>query len=250
MGVANPQECKACRSDMLFEQINDGVWARAYLIVDETTKSAVLVDPVIDFIERDIAMLAERGLALVCVMNTHTHADHVSAAIHLARKFGCPYLMHESTDVACVDLLVSDLQEISFSGLDFTFHHTPGHTSDTMCIEIGEYLMTGDFLFNGGGGSGRDDLPSGSVEEHWNSFQVLDRFDPKILICPGHDPPGLPESTLGENRISNPVMQCSTRADYELWQRNEWEKLGEVSRMKYSLPANLTCQLPEPGYYN
>ena len=99
------------------------------------------------------------------------------------------------------------------------------------------------------GGVGRDDLPSGSTDVHWNSLQVLDRFDPKILICPGHDPPGLPESTLGENRTSNPVLQCSTRADYELWQRNEWEKLGEVSRLKYSLPANLTCQLPDPGYY-
>ncbi len=240
---------KAVRVTMLFEQINEGVWARAYLIVDETTKSAVLVDPVIDFIERDSAMLVERGLTLVCVMNTHTHADHVSAAIHLARKFSCPYLMHKSTGVSCADLLVSDLQEISFSGLDFTFHYTPGHTSDAMCIEIGDNLLTGDFLFNGEGGSGRDDLPSGSIEEHWNSLEVLNRFDSKILICPGHDPPGLPESTMGENRTSNPVLQFSTMEDYDRWQRNEWEKLGEVSRMKYSLTANLTCQLPEPEYY-
>jgi len=243
------KNAKPVRVSMLFEQINEGVWARAYLIVDETTKSAVLVDPVIDYIERDSTMLFERGLTLVCVMNTHTHADHVSAAIHLARKFGCPYLMHESTGVSCADLLVEDRQEISFSGLDFTFHLSPGHTSDAMCIEIGDFLLTGDFLFNGEGGVGRDDLPSGSIDEHWNSLQVLDRFDPKILICPGHDPPGLSESTLGENRTSNPVLQCSTRADYELWQRNEWEKLGEVSRLKYSLSANLTCQLPDPGYY-
>ena len=234
---------------MLFEQINEGVWARAYLIVDENTSAAVLVDPVLEFMERDENTLAERNLKLVCVMNTHTHADHVSAAIHLARKYGCPYLMHESTGVPCADMLVSDLQQVSFSELSFIFHHTPGHTSDAMCIEIGDKLMTGDFLFNGEAGGGRDDLPTGDIKDHWTSMQVLARFSDDVVICPGHDPPGAPELSLRENRRTNPLLTCSSFDEYEDWQRASWVALGEVSRMKYALPANLTCELPEQSYY-
>jgi len=234
---------------MLFEQINENAWARAYLIVNEESSSAILVDPVLEFMERDEKTLADRDLELVCVINTHTHADHVSAAVHLARKHSCPYLMHESTGVPCADLLVTDMQTLNIDGIEFTFHHTPGHTSDAMCIEVGKYLMTGDFLFNGQGGVGRDDLPTGDLESHWSSLKVLDRFDSEIIVCPGHDPPGHPVSTLGENRKSNPALCCDSFEDYENWQRGEWQKLGEVSRMKYSLPANLTCQLPEPEYF-
>ena len=99
---------------MLFEQINDEGWARAYLIVDEDAALAVLVDPVLEFMTRDEEMLKRNGWSLACVMNTHTHADHVSSAVHLARKYDCPYLMHSSTSVPCAGLLVSDLEEHSF----------------------------------------------------------------------------------------------------------------------------------------
>jgi len=92
---------KPVRVSMLFEQINEGVWARAYLIVDETTKSAVLVDPVIDFIERESEMLVERGLTLVCVMNTHTHADHIHGIDDLRlinHNMGCAIDVHASKE--------------------------------------------------------------------------------------------------------------------------------------------------------
>ncbi len=234
---------------MLFEQINDEGWARAYLIVDEDAALAVLVDPVLEFMTRDEEMLKRNGWSLACVMNTHTHADHVSSAVHLARKYDCPYLMHSSTSVPCAGLLVSDLEEHSFGALRFRFHHTPGHTSDAMCIEIENKLMTGDFLFNGTNGGGRDDLPTGDLEDHWASLQVLSRFSEGIFICPGHDPPGAPELTLEENRETNPVLISSSFEDYVRWQRATWEVLGEVSRMKYALPANLTCELPEQDYF-
>ena len=234
---------------MLFEQINDQGWARAYLIVDEDAALAVLVDPVLEFMQRDEDFLKCKGWRLACVMNTHTHADHVSAAVHLARKYCCPYLMHRSTGVPCADLLVSDLDERSFGSLSFKFHHTPGHTSDAMCIEINGKLMTGDFLFNGESGGGRDDLPTGNLEDHWNSLEVLNRFSDAIVICPGHDPPGVPELTLGENRNLNPLLTSASFEEYENWQRASWERLGEVSRMKYALPANLACVLPENSYY-
>ena len=234
---------------MLFEQINDEGTARAYLIVDEEQNLAVLVDPVLEFMQRDEEMLEASGWSLACVMNTHTHADHVSSAIHLARKHDCPYLMHETTGVPCADLLVSDLDGRSFGSLHFRFHHSPGHTSDAMCIEIEDRLMTGDFLFNGETGGGRDDLLTGSLEDHWASLEVLDRFSDDIVICPGHDPPGAPELSLGENRSTNPLMTSPSFEDYEKWQRASWDILGEVSRMKYALPANLACVLPEQNYF-
>ena len=55
------------------------------------------------------------------------------------------------------------------------FHHVPGHTQDSMLVEIGNYVFTGDFLFTGDGGVGRDDLPSGRMEDHWNSLSVLSK---------------------------------------------------------------------------
>ena len=67
----------------------------------------------------------------------------------------------------------------------------PGHTGDSMIIECGDYIFTGDFLFTGDGGVGRDDLPSGRPHHHWQALDVLERFSGEVLVCTGHDPPGL-----------------------------------------------------------
>ena len=161
---------------MLFEQINDEGWARTYFITDEETMEAVIVDPVWDNLERDLATISDRGLTLRAVIGTHTHADHISAAWRMVEEVGCDFIMHMGASTHGVSKFVSDGDSYNLGSIVFTFHSATGHTTDSMIVEIPGHLMTGDFLFNGEGGTGRDDLPGGSLETHWEALQVLSRF--------------------------------------------------------------------------
>jgi len=105
--------------------------------------------------------------------------------------------------------------------------------------------MTGDFLFTGAGGVGRDDLPSGRAREHWDALGVLDRFEGHTVVCSGHDPPGTEMMSLDWNRENNPVLSMSGFDEFNAWQRATSEKLGGVSKIKTAIPANLFGELPE-----
>jgi glyoxylase-like metal-dependent hydrolase (beta-lactamase superfamily II) len=230
---------------MLVEQINPTGWARTYLITCTRNSMAALIDPIHANIERDLALIEERGLTLKYVIGTHTHADHISGGWELAAKAGCDFLMLEGALTHGVTRTVTSGSDLSMGGVEFNFYASPGHTPDSMCIEIPGFLFTGDFLFNGNGGTGRDDLPGGSLEVHWKALAVLQSINENTVIMSGHEAPGTEPQTLLWNREHNPVLQMSSFEEYKSWQESEWERLGSVSAIGVALPANLTGEVPQ-----
>ena len=228
---------------MQVKQLNEGVWARTYLVICDETNKAAIIDPVWDYLDNYESHF--EGLDLVYALSTHTHADHISGSFALSEKYGCPYVMHASSACLQVTQYVNDGDELPLGHMQLRFHHVPGHTSDSMIIEAGNHLFTGDFLFNGDGGVGRDDLPSGRLEDHWNSMKVMDRFSDEALVCSGHEPPGVDASTLGWNRENNPIFSLSSFDDYVQWQTESTQRLGAVSKIKVALPANIFAEVPE-----
>jgi sulfur dioxygenase len=230
---------------MRFEQLNDGVWAMTYLVADEVTKEAALVDPVYDFMDDYLEKLESEGFTLRYAIATHTHADHITACFSLKERTGCDYVMFHNTASLGVSKYVADGESFSMGSVPFTFHASPGHTNDSMIVHVPGYMMTGDFLFNGDGGVGRDDLPSGRPREHWDALRVLERFDGTTLVCSGHDPPGTEMMSLDWNRANNPVLSMSGFEEFAAWQQATSEKLGSVSKIKTAIPANLFGEVPD-----
>ena len=232
-------------ADMGFEQLNDGVWAKTYLLVDENTMEAALVDPVYDYMDSYIETLEQQKLTLRYAIASHTHADHITACFNLRDITGCEYVMWHETACLGVSKSVIDQEKIMLGAHPITFHFAPGHTSDSMIIHFDNYLMTGDFLFTGDGGVGRDDLPGGSMKLHWDSLQVLNRFEGGEIVCTGHDPPGTVMQSLQWNRENNFVLKMTTFEEYEQWQSENNIKLGSVSKIKTAVPANLSREIPD-----
>ena len=233
------------RKFMDIEQMNDTGWAKTYLLTDNNSKSAGLIDPVYDFMEHYLEVLETRGLSLEFVVATHTHADHITACYSLRERSGCEYFMWKDTACLGISKYLDDGEVFRLGSNELTVHHVPGHTNDHILVETSSHLFTGDFLFNGDGGVGRDDLPSGRVHVHWDALSVLDRFEGHTVVCSGHDPPGTTMMSLDWNREHNPILSMTSFEDFREWQEATAEKLGGVSKIKTAIPANLFGELPE-----
>ena len=230
---------------MRFEQLNEGVWAMTYLIVDEATNEAALVDPVYDYLDRYTSLLDSEGLTLRYAIATHTHADHITACFSLQQQLNCEYVMSTETASLGVTQYVDDEEKIMLGSIPIQFHFSPGHTNDSMIVHVPGFMMTGDFLFNGEGGVGRDDLPSGRTHIHWDALSVLERFQGSTIVCSGHDPPGTEMKSLAWNRQHNPILSMNSFEEFDAWQRASAEKLGGVSKIKIAVPANIFAEIPE-----
>ena len=230
---------------MRVEQLNEDMWAMTYLVVCEETNKAALIDPVWDNLSDYLSLIEERGLDLVYAMATHTHADHITGCFKLTELLGCEYVMWNDTPSLGVTIYVDEDSTITMGEVDFHFHYSPGHTGDSMIIECEGHIFTGDFLFTGEGGVGRDDLPSGRPHMHWQALDVLERFSGDVLVCTGHDPPGTEMQTMAWNRKNNLVLKMQTYDEYAKWQEDTSANLGYVSKIKTALPANIFAEIPD-----
>ena len=234
-----------CATVMRVTQLNSDMWAMSYLVVCEKTNKAALIDPVWDNLDHYLTIIANDNLTLEYAMATHTHADHITGCFTLADEHHCEYVMWNDTPSLGVTIYVDEESVISMGDIDFHFHHSPGHTGDHMIIECPGHIFTGDFLFTGEGGVGRDDLPSGRTHMHWQALDVLERFSGDVLVCTGHDPPGTEMQTLGWNRENNLVLKMESYEEYATWQETTSANLGYVSKIKTALPANIFAEVPE-----
>ncbi len=221
---------------MIFEQLNPAsCWT--YLIAEGC--EAVLIDPVIDHVSDYLDLLKKRQLTLTHVVDTHTHADHISAGPSMRDATDCAYVMHTLAPPKCVTNYVKNGDELTLAGQKVLVLETPGHTRDSISLLFEDRILTGDFLFLEDAGAGRDDLPGGSAESHYNSLQKLKDLPGNLMVYPAHEYRERKPSNLDQQRLKNPHMQLKTKQGYMDY--IEALKLGPADWMKDVLAANYKC---------
>src|SRR5262249_53312300 len=157
----------------------------------------LLVDPLAEDADRLAGRIERDGLRLRHVVDTHTHADHLSGGAEIARRLSAPDAAPQSAAIPGGTEKLRDGQAPHGGDGKVGVLHTPGHTPDSISLRAGDALMTGDFLFLAQDGAGRLDLPGGDAGAHWDSLQRLSRLGDDLRVLPGHDYNELTDSTLG-----------------------------------------------------
>jgi glyoxylase-like metal-dependent hydrolase (beta-lactamase superfamily II)/rhodanese-related sulfurtransferase len=220
----------------LFDQ---DTFTYTYLVADDATKTAALVDPVLAQVERDLKLLDELGLKLTHVLETHVHADHVTAAGVLRERTGAR-VAAARCGAECADLKVGDGDEIHVGSVVIRVLETPGHTDDSLSFLIDNQVLTGDALFVRG--TGRTDFQNGSADALWTSItEKLWTLPDQTTVWPGHDYRGHASSTIGEEKRCNPRLAGKSKADFLAIMA-----ALNLPRPKYldvAVPANKECGL-------
>jgi glyoxylase-like metal-dependent hydrolase (beta-lactamase superfamily II) len=182
----------------------------AYLIADAVTRDAALVDPRADQVTEYLRELRERGAQLRLVIETHTHADHLSGAAELRARTGADVLLsaRAASDVATRRVRDGDRITLGQTALDVL--ESPGHTDDSITLRVNGALLTGDALLIGG--AGRTDFQNGSAEALHATFHTrFARLPGELLVYPAHDYAGRTHSTLAQERTTNPLFRLTER---------------------------------------
>jgi len=227
---------------MLLRQLFDHeTWTYTYLLADEESGEAVLIDPVIDQLERDIKLLDDLGLKLVYTLDTHAHADHITGSGLLRKRLGSKAVVGANAGTEGADELVNDGSKLRFGGLALEVRATPGHTEGcvTYVTSDHKHAFTGDALFIRG--TGRTDFQQGSAERLFRSIHdKIFTLPDDTIIWPGHDYRGLTFSTVGEEKRLNPrVGDGKTEAQFAEIMDNL--NLPAPKKIDVAVPANLHC---------
>ena len=199
---------------MLFRQLFDKSSSTyTYLIASAKGREALIIDPVLENIEQYIKLLNELDLKLVKVIDTHIHADHITAASKLKNKTNCTTIMGEHTPSDAVEIKVKDNEIIYVDKLEIKVIYTPGHTKDSYSFLMDDYLFSGDTLLING--TGRTDFQGGNSEDSYNSiFNRLLKLPDETLLYPAHDYNGQTVSSIGKEKKFNPRLQVDSVSEY------------------------------------
>jgi glyoxylase-like metal-dependent hydrolase (beta-lactamase superfamily II) len=199
---------------MLFHQLFDkNSSTYTYLIASAKGREALIIDPVLENIEQYIKLLNELDLKLVKVIDTHIHADHITAASKLKNKTNCTTIMGEHTPSNAVEIKVKDNEIIYVDKLEIKVIYTPGHTKDSYSFLMNDYLFSGDTLLING--TGRTDFQGGNSEDSYNSiFNRLLKLPEETLLYPAHDYNDQKVSTIGKEKKFNPRLQVDSVSEY------------------------------------
>jgi len=199
---------------MIFKQVFDTKTSTyTYIIASAKGREAVIIDPVLENVDKYIQLLNELDLKLVKVIDTHIHADHVTGATKLKQATNCTTLMGEHTPADAVEIKVKDNELIKIDGLKIKSLYTPGHTSDSYSFLLNNYLFSGDTLLING--TGRTDFQNGSSKDAYNSlFNNILKLPEETLVYPGHDYNGKFSSTIGNEKKFNPRLQVKSVDEY------------------------------------
>ena len=221
---------------MIFRQLYDNVSGTyTYLLASRHGGEALIVDPVLERVERYIQLLTELDLRLVKAVDTHLHADHVTGLAALRDRTQCITVMGEHTRADVVSMRIGDGDKIGIEGLSLGVIHTPGHTDDSYSFTMADRVFTGDTLLIRG--TGRTDFQNGDARAQYDSiFNRLLKLPDATLVFPAHDYKGEMVSTIGEEKAFNPRLQVKSVDEYVELMNNL--KLPNPKMMDVAVPAN------------
>lgn len=229
---------------MLFRQLFDTETSTyTYLLADDATRDAIIIDPVLSQLERDLGLIADLGLTLRYALDTHVHADHVTALGSLRERIGVTTVMSERAGVGCADILVKEGDTLAFGAHGVEVIETPGHTSGCITYVLSDRTMafTGDALLIRG--CGRTDFQEGNAHELYHSVRdKLFALPASTLIYPAHDYKGRTVTSIDEERRLNPRLGAGITEDRFV----EIMCTLALSYPKYidvALPRNVHCGL-------
>ncbi len=222
---------------MIFKQLFDEKSSTyTYIVASGKGREALIIDPVIEHTSTYTDLFNDLDLSLVKTIDTHIHADHISAMAELKERTNCETIMGEHSKSEVVSLKVKDNEKISIDGVSLEALYTPGHTDDSYCFVMQDRIFTGDTLLING--TGRTDFQNGSSSEAYDSlFNKVLKLPEETLVYPAHDYKGKKFSTIGGEKKNNPRLQVSTAAEYADIMDNL--NLANPKMMDVAVPANL-----------
>jgi glyoxylase-like metal-dependent hydrolase (beta-lactamase superfamily II)/rhodanese-related sulfurtransferase len=222
---------------MIFRQLFDSTSGTySYLLASRAGGEALILDPVLEKVDRYCQLLRELDLKLVKAVDTHLHADHVTGLGELRDRTHCITVMGEQSKADVVSMRVGDGDRVMIEGLGLDVMYTPGHTDDSYSYLMSDRVFTGDTLLIRG--TGRTDFQNGSARAQYDSiFNRLLKLPDETMVFPAHDYKGDTVSTIGEEKRFNPRLQVRSVDDYVELMNNL--KLPNPKLMDVVLPANM-----------
>ena len=223
---------------MIIRQLFDlKTWTYTYLLADPESRSAALIDPVIEQIDRDLRLLRELDLRLEYALDTHVHADHITANGRLREITGCQTGIASVSAVECASLGLDDGDRLSLGALEIEVIATPGHTNGCLSFRVRDHVFTGDSLFIRG--CGRTDFQQGDAGRLYDSItQRLFTLPDETWVHPGHDYHGLTVSTIGEEKRFNPRLTLDRETFIATMNALD---LPDPKLIMEAVPANQSC---------
>src|SRR5215813_6870681 len=222
---------------MIFRQLFDSTSGTyTYLLASRHGGEALIIDPVIERIDRYLQLVRELDLKLVKAVDTHLHADHVTGLGALRDRTHCVTVMGEHTKADVVSMRVAEGDRVQIEGLSLDVLYTPGHTDDSYSYLLGDRVFTGDTLLIRG--TGRTDFQNGDPRAQYDSlFNKLLKLPDETLVYPAHDYKGDTVSTIGEEKRFNPRLQVRSVDQYVDLMNNL--NLSNPKMMDVAVPANM-----------
>jgi sulfur dioxygenase len=222
---------------MIFRQLFDNTSSTyTYLLASRHGGEALIIDPVLERVDRYIQLLKELDLRLVKAIDTHLHADHITGLDALRERTHCITVMGEQTRAEVVSIRVGDGDRVDIEGLSLEAVYTPGHTDDSYSFIMPDRVFTGDTLLIRG--TGRTDFQNGDARSQYDSlFGRLLRLPDETLVYPAHDYKGDTVSTIAEEKAFNPRLQVRSVDEYvDLMSHLN---LPNPKMMDVAIPANM-----------
>jgi len=196
---------------MFFRQIKQIGDNFSYIIAEEESRVACVIDPSFNT-QQIIEVIKENKLIIKYILNTHGHRDHIAGNREIKGRYDAEIVAHKLSKVD-KDVEVIDGDVLRLNGINLKIIHTPGHSSDSVCLLVNNKLLTGDTLFVGE--CGRTDLYDGSAKEMYDSlFNKLMRLNDAVELYPGHDYGSKPKSTIGLERRTNYTLEKRTLEEF------------------------------------
>ncbi len=221
---------------MIFRQLFDSTSSTySYVLASRRGGEALIIDPVLEKVDRYLKLMEELDLKLVKAVDTHLHADHITGLGALRDRTHCVTVMGEQSKVDVVSMRISDGDRITAEGLALDALYTPGHTDNSYCFLFGDRVFTGDTLLIRG--TGRTDFQNGDSHAQYESLQRLMRLPEDTLVFPAHDYKGDTVSTIGEEKRCNPRLKVKDAEEYVALMASL--HLPNPKMMDVAVPANI-----------